>query len=234
MKLKPYLKYKDSGVSWLGEIPAHWSTIRTKYLLREMDDRTPTGTETLLSMRQIRGLVPHHEVSNKPANPSNLIGYKRTYPNDIVVNRMRASIGLIAKTPEFGLVSPDYAVFRPIKDINTDYFTLLFKTPMMGTRFRIESKGLGTGSSGFLRLYSERLGAIPVPLPPRNEQDQLLAFIQLQDLKIRRFIRNKRSLIKLLSEQKQVIINHAVTRGINPNVPFKSSSISDFGDIPTH
>jgi type I restriction enzyme S subunit len=105
---------------------------------------------------------------------------------------------------------------------------------MMGTRFRIESKGIGTGSSGFLRLYSERLGAIPVPLPPRNEQDQLLAFIQLQDLKIRRFIRNKRSLIKLLNEQKQVIINQAVTRGLDPKISLKSSGVPYVEEIPDH
>ena len=73
-----------------------------------------------------------------------------------------------------GLVSPDYAVFDPIADVNVDYLGELFRTPAYRVKFRSESKGLGTGTSGFMRLYNDRFGAIHMPLPPRHEQDSIL------------------------------------------------------------
>lgn len=233
-ELPPYPGYYNSNLSWIGYLPTNWNTIRTKYIFREIDDRTPVGTEILLSMRQNQGLVPHHEVSDKPVTSADLIGYKRTLTNDIVLNRMRASIGLVAKTEVSGIVSPDYAIFRPTKNINVDYFTLLFKTPIMGAKFRIESKGLGTGTAGFLRLYSDRFGAIAVPIPPRDEQDKIVSFISLKDKQISHFIGNRKNLINILSDKKLSIINQAVTCGTNPCLPFQPSSIPYLDRIPGH
>lgn len=133
LNLNPYPEYKDSGLPWLGEIPAHWHLKRAKFLFREIDDRTDTGQETLLSMRHNRGLVPHNDVSNKEISDADLIGYKRTWPGDIVMNRMRASSGLFAETFVHGLVSPDYAVFQSITaNVDSEYFVRLFKCPEMG------------------------------------------------------------------------------------------------------
>ena len=79
-----------------------------------------------------------------------------------------------------GLVSPDYAVFDPIADVNVDYLGELFRSRIMRTKFRSESKGLGNGTSGFLRLYNDRFGAIHVPLPSRSEQDAIVIAIETQ------------------------------------------------------
>lgn len=153
--LNPDVPMKDSGLEWLGEIPAHWKVSRAKRFFREIDERTETGEETLLSLRMEIGLVPHDDVSEKPILDSELIGYKITRPNQIVINRMRVAIGLIAVTPQLGLVSPDYAVFENIENLQPFYFVELFKSSLLQSLFRSESKGLGTGSSGFLRLYSD-------------------------------------------------------------------------------
>lgn len=188
----------------------------------------------LLSMRQKFGLIPHNDVSKKTIAPDVLVGYKRTQPNDLVLNRMQACNGMFARTPMSGLVSPDYAVFRPIADVNIEFLVHLFRIPTNRARFRQESKGLGTGMSGFLRLYSDRFGAMRMPLPPRKEQDQIVAFIRTQDRQIAKLIRGKRQLIELLNEQKQNIIHHAVTRGLNPGVPLKPSGVDWLGDVPAH
>lgn len=233
-KLKPYSEYKTASVSWSDQCPASWEVVRIKSLLRETDDRTNTGTETLLSLRQSRGLVPHNEVSKKPIAPSALVGYKRVRPGDLVVNRMRAATGVIAAATEPGLVSPDYAVFRPRRRVSIDYLVLLFTTPHLQSLFRAESKGLGTGSSGFLRLYSEDLGAVKITLPAFDEQREIAGFCGEQNRRFSRLTLAKQRLIALLNEQKQTIIQRAVTSGLDPDVPLKPSRVDWVGHVPAH
>lgn len=175
--LNPDVPMKDSGVEWLGEIPSHWEAKRLKAFFRECDDRTETGKETLFSLRMYDGLVPHDDVSNKPITDDDLIGYKRVQPRQVVMNRMRAAIGLFGVMPEPGLVSPDYAIFNTSDEIVPEYYVELFKTSLMKGVFFVESKGLGTGSSGFMRLYTDRFGNIFAPKPPKSEQLDILAYI---------------------------------------------------------
>jgi type I restriction enzyme S subunit len=174
--LDPNVKLKDSGIPWLGEIPEHWEVKRIKYLLREVDNRSTTGLEPLLSMRMHHGLVVFAEHFSRPPQAASLVNFKMVSPGQFVVNRMQAGNGVIFPSclNLTGLVSPDYAVFDPIGDVNVGYLGELFRIPAMRVKFRSESKGLGTGTSGFLRLYNDRFGAIHVPLPPRDEQDGIL------------------------------------------------------------
>lgn len=232
--LKGYPSYRNSGLPWLGQLPTGWGVIRGKYLFREVDDRTDTGTETLLSMRQAHGLIPHEKVSTKPVTPEELKGYKRVRAGQMVLNRMQASNGMFAVAREDGLVSPDYAVFQPLQPMEPDFFVELFKTTVYRAKFRQESKGLGTGTSGFLRLYSDRFGAIQVPKPSQDEQRGIVEFVRGYDRRVRRLIRNKRRLIGLLNEQKQAIINRAVTRGLNPDAPMKPTGIDWMPEVPAH
>ncbi|WP_134726974.1 NADAR domain-containing protein [Paracoccus luteus] len=226
--------YHPAVRDWLGDLPSRWDVLRSKYLFREIDDRTDTGTETLLSMRQAHGLIPHAKVSTKPVTPEELKGYKRVRIGQMVLNRMQASNGMFAVAREDGLVSPDYAVFQPLRPMEPDYFVDLFKTTIYRAKFRQESKGLGTGMSGFLRLYSDRFGAIHVPQPPEDEQRKIVKFIRAYDLRVRRLIRNKRQLIRLLNEQKLAIINQAVTRGLDLDIQIKPTGIDWMPEVPAH
>jgi type I restriction enzyme S subunit len=232
--LRPYPEYKNSRLPSLSQVPSHWDLLRIKHFLKEVDIRSKTGEQELLSMRQQRGFVRHNDVSEKRFKQEDLIGFKQVEPGQLVMNRMRASIGLFASPQEAGLVSPDYAVFQPTRDIDLEYLIQLFKSPGMCARFRVESKGLGTGESGFLRLYTDRFGAIPIALPPLEEQESIVRFINELDKLINCFIRNRRRLIEVLNEQKQAIINRAVTRGLDPNVRLKPSGVEWLGDIPEH
>lgn len=232
--LKPYSDYKDSGLSWARELPRHWHLRRLKTVFREVDQRSKTGRETLLSLRAKSGLVDHHGLGGRVIPPESLINYKRVKPGQIVMNRMRASAGLFAIPPQEGLVSPDYSVLSPQAECSLRYFVELFKTPQMGAIFRAESHGLGTGESGFLRLYFNSFGPITAPFPPKEEQEAIVRFLAHANQKIDGFIRAKRKLIGLLNEQKQAIIHQAVTRGIDPSVPLKPSGIPWLGDIPKH
>ena len=229
-----YPNYQSLRSRWVTRVPEHWSLLRAKNFLREVDDRSKTGEEKLLSMRMQRGLVPHNDVSVKRIAPENLIGYKKAQPDELVLNRMQAGNAMFFCNRQSGLVSPDYAVFRLLRDDSPEYLGQLFRSWPMRGLFRSESKGLGTGTSGFLRLYSDRFAALEIPLPPRPEQDQIVAYLRVQDMHIARFIKAKRDLIKLLTEQKLRIIDRAVTRGLDASVRLKSSGVEWLGEVPEH
>ncbi len=247
--LRPYPEYKDSGSRWLAEVPSHWEVRRTKTILREVDRRSSTGSEPLLSLRMQSGLVDHHALGGKLIPPLALVGYKRVLPGEIVMNRMRAAAGLFAAATSEGLVSPDYALFRPTWQLSVAYAVQLFRTPAMTAVFRLESRGLGTGESGFLRLYSDRFGMLPVPFPPLEEQAGIVRFLDWANGRLERAIRAKRKVIALLHEQKQAIIHRAVTGQIDvrtgkpypaykPSLPAEASAkaggIPWLGEIPKH
>lgn len=232
-ELKPYESYR-AAVAGLPSLPAHWALRRTKSLLREIDRRTKTGTQRLLSLRMNAGLVDHHAMGGKHIPSSSLVGYKHILPGELVMNRMRAAIGLFGAASSEGLVSPDYAIFDVRPELKVEYAVALFKTPMMASLFRLESRGLGTGESGFLRLYSDRFGIIGMPLPPPEEQEAIVRFLDHANRRIDQFIRSKKKLIALLNEQKQAIIHRAVTRGLDPNVTFKDSGVPWVSEMPAH
>lgn len=209
--LDPQALIRPSGVEWIGEIPAHWKLLRLKYIFQETTLRTQTGTETLLSLRMEQGLVPHKDVSDKHIPEENLIDYKIVYPGQLVMNRMRAAIGIFGVASAHGLVSPDYAVFNIRDGANSDYFLKLFKTTLMGTQFRLNSKGMGTGSSGFMRLYTENFGNIAVPFPPAQEQAQIISYIEKESAKIDKAIALQQQQIASLKEYRATLINSAVT-----------------------
>lgn len=230
--LPAYPSYKRTSSRWVPRVPQHWQLLRAKYFLREIDDRSMIGDEPLLSMRQYRGLVPHNDVSTKHIGAEHLVGYKRAHPDELILNRMQAGNAMFFRSSLFGLVSPDYAVFRTLRDDSPEYLGHLFRSPPMCSLFRSESKGLGTGTSGFLRLYSDRFAPLFIPLPPRPEQDQIVAYLRAQDAHIARFLKVKRELIGLLNEQKLQIINHAVTHGLDAAAKLMPSGIHWLGEIP--
>lgn len=231
--LDPKIALYDSRLEWLGLIPATWETIRLKNLFLEVDDRTTTGTEILLSLRMYQGLVPHVTVSDRPIETRQLIGYKRTRPGQIVMNRMRAGLGMFGVTTEPGIVSPDYAVFQPRRGLDLRYFLYLFKTPMLRGVFKRESRGLGTGSSGFLRLYSEAFGTIRVPVPPLADQVSIVDYLATTTRELQVAVQKTERQITVLKEYRDRLIHDVITGKVDvrlidpsalPELPWEDSS----------
>jgi type I restriction enzyme S subunit len=126
--LKPYSWTKDSGVLWLGTAPAHWERRRLKSLLRTIDRRSSTGTETLLSLRRDHGIVVYSQHFSRPAQGATTVGYKIVNKGQLVVNRLQANNGLVFDSPLDGLVSPDYSVFESRNQVSMPYLSLLLRT----------------------------------------------------------------------------------------------------------
>ena len=229
--LQPYPKYKDSGLPWLDSVPAHWDVTRCKYLFQEVDERSETGEETHLSMSQKHGLIPSKELDGRHLHSETYAGGKLCQTNDLVLNRLKAHLGVFAHARQPGVVSPDYTVLRPKHGDDVTYFEMLFKTPACVAELRCSTKGI---VEGFWRLYTDDFYRIPVPVPPSGERAQLLRFMAALDARVRRFIRNRRRLIEVLNEQKQAIIDRAITRGLDPEAPLKPSGVEWLGEIPNH
>ncbi|WP_196484516.1 restriction endonuclease subunit S [Burkholderia thailandensis] len=182
-------------------------------------------------MSQVHGLVPSKSLSRKSLQSENYAGGKLVEEHDLVLNRLKAHLGVFARAKQAGVVSPDYTVLRPKGEAAVRYCESLFKTPVYVAEFRRRTKGI---VEGFWRLYTDDFYDVSALLPPREEQEQIIAYLQAQDAHIARFIKAKRDLIGLLNEQKLRIIDHAVTRGIDASVALKPSGIEWLGDVPSH
>jgi type I restriction enzyme, S subunit len=176
--LDPNVRLKPSGVDWIGPVPEHWDVLRVKNVLRVVDERSTTGVETLLSLRREHGVVVFADHFSRPPQAVTTVGYKLVAPSQIVVNRLQANNGLIFSSPVPGLISPDYSVLSVVRDANPEYVGALLRMPHYRAHFRRSARGLGTGTAGFLRLYDDELLATPIALPPRHEQDKIMASLE--------------------------------------------------------
>ena len=231
LRLSPYPAYKDSGVEWLGQIPAHWQVRRLKHLLHEVNSRSEDGSEQLLSVSQYTGVTPRKINGEFDSRASSLVGYKVVDVNDLVVNIMLAWNGSMGVSRHNGVVSPAYCVYRFRQSANPWYYHDLLRQPIYKGRIKTASTGVVESR---LRLYSDDLFRIEALLPPGDEQDAIVRFVEHTDRRVNRLIKAKRRLIELLHEQKQAVIHRAVTVGLDGDAPRKLSGVDWLGDIPAH
>jgi len=206
--LVPETPMMDSGVDWIGEIPATWNTIRVKQLLRERKERSVEGKEEPLSMSQKVGLVPTRMLDSIPNMASSFVGAKLTYVNDLVFNKLKAHLGVFSVSKYDGLVSPDYAVYYSTGVADLKYLEYLFKTPQCISEFRKRSTGI---AAGLTRLYTDGLFAIECPLPPKDEQQEIVAYLDKKWAQIDRLIAIKQAKIEKLEQYKRSLIFEYVT-----------------------
>lgn len=231
--MKNYTEYKPSGVEWIGDIPENWNVRRIKYLFKEIDLRSTSEDEELLSVSQYTGVKPKKDCleseNEKITNAESLEGYKRVSKNDLVINIMLAWNGSLGVSDYEGIVSPAYCVYRIIDSNNPKYFDYLFRTDLYKTEFKRNSTGV---IDSRLRLYTDKFFNIFSILPPLNEQTTITNYLDSKTAQINTFILKKQRMIELLKEQRTAIINRAVTKGINPNVKMKPSGIDWLDEIP--
>jgi type I restriction enzyme S subunit len=229
--LKPYPTMKDSGVPWLGEVPEHWRLKRAKWLFRKMsrpvDDSDDVvtcfrdGIVTLRKNRRVRGFTESLKE----------IGYQGIRRGDLVIHAMDAFAGAIGVSDSDGKGTPVYSVCQPSPLANAYYYAYGIREMSRSQWIQALAKGIRERSTDF--RFDAFAGQI-LPQPPIDEQAAIVRFLYHADRKIRRYIHAKQKLIKLLEEQKQVIIHRAVTRGLDPNVRLKPSGVEWLGDVPEH
>lgn len=230
--LSQFDAYQPSAVRWVDKIPSHWRSRRIKTFLREIDERSGTGEGALLTMRRASGLVPLSDVSDKIAEPERLSHYKLVTPGQIVMNPMQAGNGMFAICRTPGLISPDYRAFELTDEADARYLISLFKSEAMRATFRAESKGLGTGTAGFLRLYPERFGSLFAPFPPPEEQRRIADFLDIYSSQVHQLVAAKRRTIAALVERKQAIVQRLLGAGVGQASETVSHPV--VGEMPGH
>ena len=212
---KPYPTYKPSGVEWLGEVPALWERKRFKELLETVDRRSLTGRDPLLSLRRDYGVVFYADHFSHPSQSGSLVGFKLLKTGQLVINRLQANNGLIFCSTLDGLVSPDYSVFDARVPVEMGYLSELCRTSSYRAHFRRESKGLGTGTAGFLRLYDAKFLDTVVFLPSLPEQKAVLAYSERVAVDTDDTIDRARRQLDLLLEFRTRLIADVVTGKID-------------------
>lgn len=226
-----YEAYRASGLPWVPHVPESWQVLRNGRLFGH---RVETGYPDLpilevslrtgVRVRDMENLKRKQVMSQKEK-------YKRAVKSDIAYNMMRMWQGALGPAPVDGLVSPAYVVVKPYPEANSAYFSYLFRTTVYMQEVNKFSRGIVADRN---RLYWESFKQMPSLVPPRPEQDQIVAYLRAHDAHVARFIKAKRDLIGLLTEQKLRIIDQAVTRGLDTSVKLKPSGVEWLGEVPEH
>lgn len=234
LDLKPYPAMKDSGVSWLGDVPEHWAVLPNRAVFSEVKEREHPE-EQMLSVTITKGVIRQQallaEGSKKDSSNLDKSAYKLVRPGDLAYNKMRAWQGAIGASDYRGIVSPAYVVQRPRKDGDPRYLHHLLRTPAFAKEAERWSYGI---TSDMWSLRPEHFKMIYSCLPPLPEQAAIVRFVEHVDRRIRRYVSAKQNMIKLLEEQKRAIIHCAVTRGLEAEVRLRPSGVDWLGEVPEH
>lgn len=227
--LKPYPAYKDSGVPWLGQVPSNWNVTALRALTLVKKGRQPSR---LFGPERPSGGVPYLSMNYMRSSRQEPTEFAVPEPG-LVIADTGATLLLWdgANAGEFflsrgGVVSSTSALVTP-QGIASDYF--FYACQIVEPHLRALTVGMGIP-----HVDGNVLKNLRVPVPLQIEQSAIVRFLDHADARIRRYIRAKQKLIKLLEEQKQVIIHRAVTRGLDPNVQLKPSGVEWLGHVPEH
>lgn len=205
--LDPDVEMKDSGVEWIGKIPCNWTTKSIKYIMQESKERTAMGTEEMLSVTQKYGIIKSSDATI--SNPStSTADWRIVHIGDIVFNKYKAHSGVFFVSPLEGIVTFNYCVYRCFPGNCAKYFEYQFKTPRCIGEFITHMKGVGDSISP---LYTTELYKIKAIVPPREEQFQIVEYLNIQCKKIDAIISEKESLVADLESYKKSLIFEVVT-----------------------
>ncbi len=237
MKWKPYPEYKDSGIPWLGEIPANWKIRRLKYVSSCNDESLTETTEPdfellyvdIGNVDQNAGILTKEQIRFESA-PSR--ARRKVQHGDVIVSTVRTYLRAIAPIvhPEPNLiVSTGFAVIRPKDGLENTFAAYALRAPYFVDTVVANSVGVS-----YPAINASDLITLPIALPPPDEQFAIAAFLDRETARIDALIEKKQKQIELLQEKRTVVISRAVTKGLDPNVKMKDSGIPWLGEIPAH
>jgi len=236
-RFKRYPAYKESGVEWLGEIPAHWSAKRLKLcaLLNPQvlpENTDPTREIVYVDIGGVDNLgrileLEHVTFASAPSRARRLVR-----DGDVIVSTVRTYLRAIAaiRTPHPAMVvSTGFAVIRPEKELTSGYAAYALRAPYFVERVVANSRGVS-----FPAINESEMATFSLAIPPEPEQRSIAAFLDREAAAIDELVATNERLIELLTEERTALITRAVTKGLDPNIPMKDSGVEWLGEIPTH
>ena len=225
--MKGYGKYKRTDEFWLPQLPTHWSFQKVKRLFNERIEKGHPD-KPLLAATQNKGVVLKKDYGSRTVEATkDLHLLKLVRSGDFVIS-LRSFQGGIEYAHVEGIISPAYTVMIPSLKVVPGYFKYFAKIPCFLDLLKVCVTGIREGQNIDYKKLREHF----IPIPPREEQDQIVRDLDAKVSKINKLIRIKEKQIALLKEKKQAIINQAVTKGLDPNAPMKDSGIAWIGQIP--
>lgn len=206
--LDPHVPMRDSGIPWLGEIPAHWEAERARWLFAERDSRSVTGDEDLLTVSHITGVTLRSEKEVYMFEAETNEGYKICKKDDLAINTLWAWMGAMGVSSVDGIVSPAYNVYKIGSRFVPKYVDLIVRLPIYAKEVIRYSKGVW---SSRLRLYPEGFFEVYLPVPSVEEQIQIIEHVSNETVKIDRIQSATERTIALLRERRAALIAAAVT-----------------------
>lgn len=226
-------KYSDTkitNIAWAKNIPSHWQEYKIKHVFKIVKRIVGELGYEVLSITQ-KGIKVKDTTSGEGQLAMDYSKYQLAEIGDFAMNHMDLLTGFVDVSKYHGVISPDYRVFKlEHPQSNSNY--MLYLMQLCYTQKIFFGHGKGVSMLGRWRLPSENFKNFLIPVPPKDEQIQIAKFLDFKLVKIDRFIRKKRKLIKLLNEQKAAIINKAVTKGIDRNTEMKDSEIIWIDRLP--
>lgn len=226
--MERYSEYKDSGVKWLGEIPSHWELRKMKYTF---DERSQKGfpNEPLLAATQNHGVILKSQYENRTVEAvKSLDTLKLVEIGDFVIS-LRSFQGGLEYAHNRGIISPAYTILTPTH-IKASFFKHLSKSDIFISLLKSSVTGIREGQNIDYNKLKESL----LPIPPEEEQNAMGLYLDAATSKIDKAIVMQQKMIDLLNERKQIIIQNAVTKGLDENVEMKDSGVEWIGMIPKH
>lgn len=222
---------KNSGIAWIGSVPAAWDVDKLKFHLKRNEPRNP-GDAVVLSLYRELGVIPkdsrddNHNVTSEDTSK-----YKYVRPGDFVINKMKAWQGSVAVSDYEGIVSPAYYVYNFTDTVFFKrYFHYLLRSCYKDEFMRL-SAGIRVGQWD---LSSDALDNVPVLIPPITEQERIADFLDGKCAEIEALIADVQAQIDTLEQYKRSVITETVTKGLNPDVEMKDSEIQWIGMMPSH
>ncbi len=228
-----YESYKDSGVEWLGEVPSHWEVSTLGKILLPVSEKNRPDLP-LLSITRELGVIERNmddQESNHNFIPDDLSNYKVLRKGQFGMNKMKAWQGSYGVSNFTGIVSPAYYIFNFIKSVNSEFFHWAIRSKIYVSFFASASDGVRIGQWD---LSKDRMKSIPFVIPSESEQQKIAEYLDDKTAKIDQAIMLEEKQIELLKEHKQILIQNAVTKGLNPQVKFKDSGVEWLGEVPEH
>jgi len=227
MSFPKYPEYKDSGVEWLAEVPQNWDVKRLGYYFVERREKVSDVDYEPLSVTKM-GIVPQLETAAKTDDNDNR---KKVCAGDFVINSRSDRKGSSGLSDRDGSVSLINTVLCPREDILGIFAHHLFRSIPFQEEFYRYGKGIVADL--WSTNYSE-MKSIVLAIPPLPEQSAIATVLDRETAKIDALVAEQEKLIELLKEKRQAVISHAVTKGLDPNVPMKDSGVEWLGEVPEH